>query len=85
MQTVYYLTHKDTGRRLKWYRTLTGARIAQRNRNHRLGFQTRVKRIVTETTESELCTTTDNLVLTATYIIVEDTLDSALDSIVDHT
>ena len=84
MQSVYYLTHKDTGRRLKWYRTLTGARIAQRSRNYRLGFQTRVERIVSDDVESELCTTTDNLTLIATYCIVEDTLDSALDSITEH-
>jgi len=85
MQSVYYLTHKDTGRRLKWYRTLTGARIAQRSRNHRLGFITRVERIVTDNVESELCTTVDNLTMIATYTIVEDSLDSTLDSIVDHT
>jgi hypothetical protein len=85
MQSVYYLTHKDTGRRLKWYKTLTGARIAQRSRNHRLGFVTRVERIVTEDSESELCVTVDNITLIGTYTIVEDTVDSTLDSIVDHT
>jgi hypothetical protein len=85
MQSVYYLTHKDTGRRLKWYKTLTGARIAQRSRNHRLGFVTRVERIVTEDSESELCVTVDNITMIGTYTIVEDTVDSTLDSIVDHT
>ena len=84
MQSVYYLTPKDTGRRLKWYRSLTGARIAQRSRNHRLGFVSRVERVVSDNVESELCTTTDNLTLIATYCIVEDTVDSALDSITEH-
>ena len=85
VQSVYYLTHKDTGRRLKWYKTLTGARIAQRSRNHRLGFVSRVERVITDNVESELCVTVDNLTMTATYTIVEDTVDSTLDSIVDHT
>ena len=85
MHTVYYLVHKDTLERLKWYRTLAGARIAQRSRNHRLGFVSRIERIVEDDCESELCTTVDGLTLTATYMIVEDTVDSALDSIVDHT
>lgn len=77
--------HKDSGRRVKWYRSLTGARIACRQRNHRLGFRTRIERVYTDDTESELCVTVDNQTMTATYCVVEDTIDSALDSIVDHT
>jgi hypothetical protein len=77
---VYYLEHKDTGRRLKWYRTLAGARIAQRQRNHRLGFLTRVKRIQEDTEhtsrELELCVCVDGTEQIATYTIVEDTVDS---------
>jgi predicted RecB family nuclease len=82
-KTVYYLTHKDTDRRLKWYKTLTGARIAQRARNHRLGFLTRIERVYDDNTEYELCMTTDNLTMTATYCIVEDTIESALDNVVE--
>jgi len=75
--TVYYLVHKDTGRRLKWYRTLQGARIAQRSRNHRLGFLERIERVqMFDNWEVELCRTQDNLILEATYCIVEDTIES---------
>lgn len=74
--TVYYLVHKDTQRRLKYYKTLAGARIAQRNRNHRLGFLTRIERVTLfDNWEVEMCLNTDNLVLEATYAIVEDTID----------
>ena len=77
-KTVYYLEHLDTGRRLKWYRTLAGARIAQRSRNHRLGFLTRIKRITEEHTERELelCLTADGTEHIATYTIVEDYIES---------
>ena len=77
-RTVYYLEHLDTGRRLKWYRTLAGARIAQRSRNHRLGFLTRIKRITEAHTERELelCTTADGTTQIATYCIVEDYIES---------
>lgn len=75
--TVYYLVHKDTGRRLKWYRTLQGARIAQRSRNHRLGFLERIERVqMFDNWEVELCRNTDNQILEATYCIVEDTIES---------
>lgn len=85
MHTVYYLVHKDTLERFKWYKTLAGARIAQRARNHRLGFQTRVERVYSDNCEMELCVTTDGITLVATYCVVEDTIDSALDSIIDHS
>jgi hypothetical protein len=76
-KTVYYLEHLHTGLRLKWYRTLAGARIAQRSRNHRLGFLTRVKRITEEHTdrELELCVTADGTEHIATYCIVEDWIE----------
>ena len=76
-KTVYYLEHKDTGLRLKWYRTLAGARIAQRSRNHRLGFLTRIERITDSGTdrELELCITADGTTHTATYAIVEDWIE----------
>ena len=84
--TVYYLVHKDTQRRLKYYKTLAGARIAQRSRNHRLGFIERIERVQPfDNWEVELCRNTDNLILEATYCIVEDTLDSEdLYSIVEN-
>jgi hypothetical protein len=65
--TVYYLTHKDSLRRLKWYKTLTGARIACRLRNSRLGFTERLDRVVDNDCEFELCSNG-----IATYCIVED-------------
>lgn len=82
--TVYYLVHKDTQRRLKWYRTLAGARIAQRARNHRLGFLDRVERVhMFDNWEVELCRNIDGAILEATYCIVEDTVDSTLLTLVD--
>ena len=76
-KTVYYLVHKDTHRRLKWYQTLGGARIAQRLRNHRLGFHTRIERIeLYDNWEAEQCLDQNNCLVTATYCIVEDTIDT---------
>ena len=76
-QTVYYLVHKDTQRRLKYYKTLQGARIAQRARNHRLGFLERIERIsMFDNWEVELCKNVDGNILEATYCIVEDTIDT---------
>lgn len=76
-RTVYYLTHKDTGERLRYYSTLQGARIAQRQRNHRLGFHTRIARIQLEDNwEVEQCIDSNGIVVEATYCIVEDTIDS---------
>jgi hypothetical protein len=83
MKSVYYLVHKDTLQRFRWYRTLAGARIAQRQRNARLGFATRIERVYTDDKESELCVTSDGVTLTATYTIVEDTIESTIDSIVE--
>ena len=44
-QTIYYLVDSNSGHRIQWYRTLTGARIAQRLRNRRLGFDQRIERL----------------------------------------
>ncbi len=75
--TVYYLVHKDTQRRLKYYKTLQGARIAQRARNHKLGFHTRIERTYTQDNwEVERCTDSNNMVVDATWCIVEDTVES---------
>lgn len=77
LTTVYYLVHKDTNRRLKYYKTLAGARIAQRSRNHRLGFIERIERVSQfDNWEVELCRNVDGDILEATYCIVEDTLDT---------
>lgn len=77
LTTVYYLVHKDSGRRLKYYKTLAGARIAQRARNHRLGFHTRIERIELEDNwEAEQCLDLNNRIVTGTYCIVEDTVES---------
>ncbi len=74
--TVYYLVHKDTQRRLKYYKTLAGARIAQRQRNHSLGFVHRVERVsLYDNWEVEMCSNTDGTILEATWCIVEDTID----------
>jgi hypothetical protein len=76
-KTVYYLTHVDTQRRLKYYTTLAGARIAQRLRNRALGFTDRVERVEQwDNWEVELCTTAHGELLTATWAIVETTVDS---------
>ena len=78
LKTVYYLVHKDTGRRLKYYRTIAGARIAQRARNARLGFHTRVERIsIVDNWECERCVDSNNNIVDATYCIVEDTIEQA--------
>lgn len=77
MRTIYYLTHLDTQRRLRWYHTLAGARIAQRSRNHRLGFHHRLERVVIDNLEYERCLNSDNTVVDATWVIEEDLLESA--------
>ena len=75
-QTVYYLVHRDTQRRLKYYKTLAGARIAQRGRNHRLGFIERIERVqIWDNWEVEICRGADGAILEATYCIVEDTIE----------
>jgi hypothetical protein len=74
-KTVYYLVHKDTQERLRYYKSLAGARIAQRSRNARLGFVQRVERIeIHDNWQVEQCEL-DGKIVTATYCIVEDTID----------
>jgi hypothetical protein len=74
-KTVYFLAHRDTGERVRYYRTLAGARIAQRARNHRLGFRDRVERVdVFDNWEVERCRVGDDIV-DATWCIVEGTVD----------
>jgi hypothetical protein len=74
--SVYYLVHKDTGERLRYYKSLAGARIAQRSRNARLGFFQRIERIeISDNWQVERCMLDDGTVVDATYCIVEDTIE----------
>lgn len=76
-KTVYYLVHKDTGLRLKYYSSLAGARIAQHSRNARLGFADRIERVEQFTNwEVELYKLADGTIVEGTYCIIEDTIDS---------
>ena len=75
-RTVYYLTHKDTLERVRYYKTRAGARIAQRARNSQLGFLTRVERVeLADNWEVERCKLDDGTVVDATYCVVEDTIE----------
>jgi ribosomal protein L20 len=75
-KTVYFLAHRDTGQRLRYYRTLAGARIAQRARNHRLGFRDRVERVLSDDNwEVERCELADGAVVDATWCIEEGCVD----------
>ena len=74
-RTVYYLVHKDTLEHVRYYKTLAGARIAQRSRNARLGFVKRVERVeIADNWEVEQCVV-DGHIVEATYCIVEGTID----------
>jgi hypothetical protein len=75
MQTVYYLVHWESNRRVRYYRTQAGARIAMRLRNQHLGFAVRQGRETQEFREYELYTVEGQLVQ-ATYCIEEDTIDT---------
>lgn len=76
LETVYFLVHKDTMRRLKYYRSLAGARIAQRSRNRALGFDQRVERVeIGENWEVERCELSNGQIVDATYCIQEDVID----------
>jgi len=76
LKTVYYLVHKDTKERTRYYKTRAGARIAQRARNSHLGFRLRLERIeLYDNWEAEQCQMTDGVIATATYCIVEDTIE----------
>jgi hypothetical protein len=79
-KTVYYLTHRDTGLRERYYKNRAGARIAQRARNRLLGFRDRVERVcLGDNWEVEQCRLADGRIETATYCIVEDTVDDYTD------
>jgi hypothetical protein len=76
MHSIFYLTHRDSGRRLRYYKSLAGARIAQRARNSRLGFLDRIERVWMDRWEIERCRVGDR-VMDATWVIEEDTSESA--------
>lgn len=75
MNTVYYLVHHASNRRVRYYHTQTGARIAMRLRNQHLGFAARQGKETQEHREYELYRVEGQLVR-ATYCIEEDTIDT---------
>jgi hypothetical protein len=75
IQTVYYLVHKATLERHRYYKTRAGARIAQRARNSHLGFTLRVERIELNNLELERCCMPDGTIATATWCIEENTIE----------
>lgn len=75
MRTVYYLVHLDTDRRLRYYSTIAGARIAQRQRNARLGFHTRIERVQLDDREYERCLDSNGQLADATWVIEEGCVD----------
>lgn len=76
MNSVYYLVHVDSNRRIRYYRTLTGARIACRLRNLHLGFHTRIEYQHLDNRTYELCETANPVPQLGTYAIEEDTIDT---------
>ena len=77
---VFYLVETQTETRSRYYRTQTGARIAQRLRNKHKGFDHVVERITTESgLQQELCRDKDGNTVLATYSIIEDWIDLNLD------
>ncbi len=76
IKNVYYLRHSITHERcFRYYETLVGARIAQRMRNGRLGYKTRVQRIHDTDLEFEQCVNSQGQVVLATWAIQEDHID----------
>ena len=76
IRNVYYLVHSATHERcFRYYETLTGARIAQRSRNTRLGYKTRVQRIYDEDLEFEQCVNSQGELVRATWAIQEDHIE----------
>jgi hypothetical protein len=75
MRTVYYLVHVVSNRRIRYYHTLTGARIAMRLRNQHLGFVSRLGKTQEHNREYELYLV-ENQTVRATYCIEEDVIDT---------
>jgi len=76
MNSVYYLVHWESNRRIRYYRTLTGARIACRLRNLHLGFLTRINYEYEDQRTYELCVNLNAEQVRATYCIEEDVIDT---------
>ena len=75
--TVYYLVHKDSQQGVRYYKTLQGARIAQRQRNRHVGFIDRIERVEQfDNWEVELYRLGDGAIVEGTYCIVESTIDT---------
>jgi hypothetical protein len=55
--------------------TLAGARIAQRSRNARLGFETRIQRTIEADLEFEQCVNAEGNLVPATWAIQEDHIE----------
>jgi hypothetical protein len=79
-KSVYYLVDTGNRARIRYYRTLTGARIAQRLRNRNLGFLTVISKVTLDSgEEQELCVDKNSNTVTATYSIIEDWLEINLE------
>jgi hypothetical protein len=76
MRSIWYLRHRDSQRRLGYYHSLAGARIAQRARNRRLGFLVRLERVSLGELEMERCLDSSEQIVDATWIIEEAVIDS---------
>jgi hypothetical protein len=76
MNSVYYLVHWESARRIRYYRTQTGARIACRLRNLHLGFLTRIRYEIEEHRTYELCVNLNADQVRGSYCIEEDTIDT---------
>jgi hypothetical protein len=76
IKVIYYLRHSHTHERcFRYYETLAGARIAQRSRNARLGFETRIQRTVEADLEFEQCVNAEGNLVLATWAIEEDHIE----------
>ena len=73
-KTVFYLVHEPSDKRIRYYNTQGGARIAARNRNRHLGFYTRIDKLHIDNTEYELYIVDDHVV-TGSYAIQEDYIE----------
>jgi len=76
LNSVYYLVHWESNRRIRYYHTQTGARIAMRLRNLHLGFLTRVEYQTEDNRTYELCTSLSEPSCRATYCLEEDVIDT---------
>lgn len=74
LKTVYYIEHIDSCKRIKYYRTRTGARIACANRNRLLGFKHRIERVEDNMYEYEMYSV-EGVLVQGTYCVVEDSIE----------